>query len=190
MENTLHKKAREGAKMKGVYTITRAFLETPAQFALDARICAERLLGNPVEDLVRQLNAMCRTEKMVIENIIPTVARTAIAAQLTDATPSPASILITHMALGTGVTAPANGDTQLQTEVYRNAIASLTQANNVAYMTGFFSSTETTGTYKEVALFMAGTLTVNTGTIFSRTAINITKTSVQTLTIDYTVTIS
>jgi hypothetical protein len=185
-----HVERAEKGVMKGVYTFTKAILETPAQFALDARIRAERDMGKNVAELVRQLNSMCRTEVTVVENIIPTVGRAAIANALTDATPSPASLLISHMALGTGVAAPANGDTTLQTEVYRNAIASLTNSSNIAYATGFFSTTETSGTYREVGLFIAGSGTANTGTLLSHSAINITKSVTETLTIDYTITIN
>lgn len=180
----------EKSVMKGVYTFTKAILETPAQFALDARIRKEREMGHNVLELVRQLNSMCRTEVTVVENIIPTVGRAAIANALTDVTPSPSSLVITHMALGSGTNSPVNGDTTLQTEVYRNAIASITNASNVAYATGFFSTTETSGTYREVGLFIAGSGTANTGTLLSRSAINITKSAVETLTIDYTITIN
>jgi hypothetical protein len=180
----------EKGVMKGIYKITKAKLETAAQFALDARIRAERELGHNVSELVRQLNAMCKTEVVVIENIIPTVGRAAIANALTDSSPSPSSLLISHMALGSGTNAPANADTTLQTETYRNAIASLTNSSNIAYATGFFSTTETSGTYREVGLFIAGSGTANTGTLLSRSAINITKSATETLTIDYTITIS
>ncbi len=174
---------REKSVMKGVYTFTKAILETPAQFALEARIRKERDMGKDVYELVRQLNSMCKTEVTVVENIIPTAGRAAIANALTDVTPSPSALVITHMALGSGTNVPANGDVALQTEVYRNAIASNTNASNVAYATGFFSTTETSGTYREVGLFIAST------TMLSRSAINITKSAVETLTIDYTITI-
>lgn len=124
------------------------------------------------------------------DNLIPTVGRTAIAAHLTDATPSPTTLLVSHIALGSSTTAPANGDTQLGTETYRNAVASLTNASNIAYITGFFSATETTGTYREAGAFIAGTGSANSGTILSHVSINVTKTSTETLTVDFTITIS
>ncbi len=123
-------------------------------------------------------------------NIIPTVGRAAMASWLSSASPSPATIRINYCAVGTGTNAPANADTTLQTETYRNTIASETNANNICYFTGFFSATETSGTFREAALFIAGTGTVNTGTLFSRVAINITKTTSDTLTLDWTVTLS
>jgi hypothetical protein len=124
------------------------------------------------------------------ENIIPTVARTAIANWLSNASPSPASIRINKTALGTGVTAPANGDTQLETETYRKDIASETNSDNVAYFTAFYTAPEVSGTFKEAGMFMNGSAGANTGTLFSRVAIDITKTTSESLTVDYEITIS
>ena len=123
------------------------------------------------------------------ENLLPTVGRTMIADNLTNAAPDNA-MRVNYVALGSGVTAPANGDTTLQTETYRNVVASETNANNVAYITGFFSATETTGTYRECGLFSNGTASANTGILLSRVAINITKSNTETLTLDWTLTIS
>ena len=123
------------------------------------------------------------------ENLIPTVGRTMIANNLTAASPTNTP-RVTHVALGSGTNAPANGDTTLQTEVYRNAAASRTNVNNLAYITGFFSAVETSGTYREVALFSNGTGAANSGVLLSRVAVNITKTTSETLTIDWTLTIS
>ena len=123
------------------------------------------------------------------KNLIPTVGRTMIANNLTDSSPDN-TMLANYVALGSGTNAPANGDTTLQTESYRNAVASRTNANNVAYITGFFSATETTGTYREAGIFCNGTASADTGVLLSRVAINITKSSSETLTVDWTITIS
>ena len=123
-------------------------------------------------------------------NLIPTSGRTAIASWLTNASPTPASIKLNYTALGTGATAPANGDTTLQTETYRKAIASTTNASNIAYATAFYTAIECSGTYTEAGVFMNGTGTANSGTLFSRVAVSIVKTTSQSLTIDYTITIS
>jgi hypothetical protein len=123
-------------------------------------------------------------------NLLPTVGRTAVAAHLGDTTPSPSVLYPNYVALGSGTNAPANGDTTLQTEVYRNLVASRTYANNIAYLTGFFSATETNGTYKEAGLFIEGTGAANSGTLFSRVALNITKSNTETLTLDWTITIT
>lgn len=130
-------------------------------------------------------------EEQVFEydNLIPTVGRTLIANNLTAAVPDN-SIRLNKAALGTGTNAPANGDTQLQTETYRNDLASRTNADNVAYVTAFFNATEVTGTFREAGIFANGGSGANTGVLFSRVAINITKSNTQTLTLDSTFTIS
>lgn len=127
--------------------------------------------------------------QITVENIIPTVGREMLANNLTAASPTNTP-RVTHVALGSGTNAPANGDTTLQTETYRNAAASRTNVSNIAYITGFFSATETSGTYREVAIFCNGTGSADSGVLLSRVAVNITKTTSETLTIDWTLTIS
>lgn len=124
------------------------------------------------------------------ENLIPTAGRAALANNLTNATPTVTPLRINFTSLGTGITAPANGDTQLQTEVFRKSTASHTNSNNVAFVTAFYTAPEVTGTFREAGLHIAATITPNSGTLFSRVAINITKTATETLTIDYTITIN
>ena len=123
-------------------------------------------------------------------SILPTVGRALVAAHLGTNSPSPASLLVNYSAVGTGTNAPANGDTTLQTETARTVIASRTSSSNVAYITGFYGATDVSGTLKEAGLFIGATATSNSGTLFSRVAINVTKSSTETLTLDWTITIS
>lgn len=139
--------------------------------------------------LIRQLNRVCETEVEVYKNIVPTVARAMIANNLTDATPTNV-MLINKAELGSSTTTPANGDTALITPTYRNAVASLTNASNIAYITAFFNATETTGTYREAGLYSDGAAGTGTGVLVSRVAVNITKSSSETLTIDWELTIN
>lgn len=185
----MNKVVKEKAALKGIYTFTKAFLETPEQYALNDEITRLRASGSPFLHLVRRLNEICRTERVVYENLIPTTGRTVIANNLTASSPTD-DPRINRCALGSSTTAPANSDTQLGTETYRNAVASETNASNVAYVTGFFSATETTGTYREAGLFINGSAAANNGKLFSHVAINITKSGTETLTLDWTITIS
>lgn len=132
-------------------------------------------------------NRVIRTYKYC--NIVPTVGRTLIANNMASASPTN-TMLITHCALGTNATTPANADTQLGTETYRNAIASLTNAANVVYASGFFGAAEVTGTFYEAGVFSNGTGTVNSGILVSHVAISIVKSSSVTLTVSWTFTIS
>ena len=123
------------------------------------------------------------------DNLIPTVGRAMIVNNLTNVAPTN-SMLVNYAALGSGTTAPANADTTLQTEVYRNLVASRSEADNVGYVTAFFNATETTGTYKEAGIFCDATGIANSGILLSRVAINITKSSSESLTLDWSITIS
>lgn len=120
------------------------------------------------------------------DNLVVTAGRTLIANSLWN--PS-VDTRVSHVELGTGTTAPANGDTALQTPAYRNALASGNNSSNVVTFTGYFTATETTGTYREAGLFINGSGTLGTGTLLSHVAINITKTSIQTMTIEWTISI-
>ncbi len=126
----------------------------------------------------------------LFHNIVPTVGRAAIAMHLSNVTPSPSTLMANYSAVGTGTDAPDNADTTLQTETARTVVASRTNSSNVAYITGFFGATDVSGTLREAALFIAGTASADTGTLLSRVAINITKAVTETLTLDWTITIS
>jgi len=123
------------------------------------------------------------------ENLIPTVARAMIANNLTDSTPTNA-MRINYTALGTGVTAPANADIKLETESFRKEVSSETNASNIAYFTAFYTAAEVSGTFREAGVFCDATGVADSGVLFSRVAINITKSVTESLTVDYAITIS
>ena len=54
-------------------------------------------------------------EQKTYKNLIPTVSRTQITKALSGNISTVTEIKVTHQELGTGVTAPANGDTGLET---------------------------------------------------------------------------
>ncbi len=121
-------------------------------------------------------------------NITTTVGRTMIMNNLTDPTPDN-DMLIAHAALGDDDTAVAEGDTVLGNEVYRNAIASRNNVDNVGFATAFFNQTEVTGTFKECGIFSDSSLTPDSGILVSHVNIDQTKTVTQKLTIDWTLTL-
>lgn len=181
----------ETTGISGKYVITLADVSHPEAKRIETMIEGYRDRGdNPAQmkrliDVLNNQYAVSRTE---VHNLIPTVGRTVLSARLAGTTTY--SGTVNYVALGSGSTAAANGDTQLTTESYRNAIASATYASQIAYLTGFFTAAETSGTYAEVGLFIDGTSTSNTGQLFSHALASITKTSIQTLTIDWVVTFS
>jgi hypothetical protein len=123
--------------------------------------------------------------QVIFENLTPLVGFTALTKAMTGNAASLAEIIPNVHALGSGLTAPASGDTQLQTETIRKLLASKSYSGNKAYYTAVYETSEANGTHKEMALFMNATLVANNGTMWDRSAIDITKTSAQSLTIDY-----
>lgn len=130
-------------------------------------------------------------EEQVFEydNVVTSATWTMIANNFADATPDN-TMLLNKAVLGSGTSTPATSDTQLQTETYRNNLASKSNVANVVSATAFFNATETSGTYREAGIVVDGTGSANTGVLVSRVAINITKSTSQTLTLEWSLTIS
>jgi len=138
-----------------------------------------------------ETNKIKRTYEFL--NIVPTVARTMIANNFSNVSPTN-TMLINYFAVGSGTTAVANGDTTLETETYRNALASRTSSSNIVYATGFISATEDSGTYYEAGIFSDATGSADSGILVSHVLLNaptgITKSLTESLTIDWTLIIS
>lgn len=125
-------------------------------------------------------------EVQFYHNLITDVGLTMIANNLTDATPDN-DMLITVAALGDDNTTVDGADTTLGNEVYRNDIISMTNGTAVAYATAFFDQTEVDGTFYEAGIFCdADSGTPDDGILLSHVNINVTKTTIQKLTIDWT----
>lgn len=118
-----------------------------------------------------------------IKNLVVTTGKNFIAARMKDAVAS----VMSHMAIGTGTTAAAAGDTALETEAGRVALTSTTVTGNaVAYVATFPAGTGT-GAITEAGLLNAGT----GGTLLCRTVFPvITKGAADTLGITWTVSVN
>lgn len=120
------------------------------------------------------------------KNVVCTVGKTAIAAAMT----SNASSRAAYIALGTSATTPAASDTILGTEAYRNAVASSSNGTAIAYVTGFFTAAETSGHFYEAGIFIGGSLSSGTGTLLSHVACDVVKSGSETLTVDWSITLT
>jgi hypothetical protein len=123
------------------------------------------------------------TQETVIPNLVVTAGKNLIASRLKDTTDGAMS----HMAIGTGTTAAAAGNTALVTEAGRVALTSTTVTNNaVAYVATFGAGTGT-GAITEAGLFNAS----SSGTMLCRTVFSvINKGAADTLGITWTVTVN
>lgn len=102
---------------------------------------------------------------------------------------------ITYCAAGTGSTAPDQSDTALETEIFRKLISVRSYSGNVATFQIFFTTSEANGSLAELGLFGNGvgrtaSGTPGSGQLFCRSAISRTKTSNDTLSISWALTIA
>lgn len=118
-----------------------------------------------------------------IKNLVVTTGKNFIASRMKDAT----ATAMSHMAIGTGTTAAAVGDTTLGTEVGRVALTSTTvTTNNVAYVATFPAGTGT-GAITEAGILNAA----SAGTLLCRTVFSvINKGAADTLGITWTVSVN
>jgi len=123
------------------------------------------------------------TQETVIPNLVVTSGKDYIAERMKDAT----TTAMSHMAIGTGTTSAAAGDTALETEAGRVTLTSTTvTANAVAYVATFGAGTGT-GAITEAGLFNAS----SSGDMLCRTVFSvINKGAADTLGITWTVTVN
>ena len=119
----------------------------------------------------------------VVPNLVVTAGKDYIAERMKDAT----TTAMSHMAIGTGTTAAAVGDTALGAEAGRVTLTSTTVTNNaVAYVATFGAGTGT-GAITEAGLFNAS----SGGDMLCRTVFSvINKGAADTLGITWTVTVN
>lgn len=132
-----------------------------------------------------------KVRRYYYKNMVVTRAKNAIAQRLAGDGDAGE---ITYCALGTGTNAPALADTQLQTELVRKLISVRSVSGNIATFQTFFTTSEGNGTLREAGLFgdatgVTASSTANSGQLYCRTAINRTKTSSDTLTLTWQLTV-
>lgn len=120
--------------------------------------------------------------EVIVPNLVVTAGKNFIADRLKNNT-----TVMSHMAIGTGNTAAAAGNTALGSEAGRVALTSTTVTDNaVAYVATFAAGTGT-GAITEAGLLNAS----SSGTLLCRTVFSvINKASADTLGITWTVTVS
>lgn len=123
-------------------------------------------------------------ENFTIPNLVVTTGLAYIASRMKDTT----ATAMTHMAVGTGSTAAAAGNTALETQLgSRVSLTSTTvTSNSIAYVASFGAGVAT-GALTEAGIFNAST----SGTMLCRTVFAvINKGASDTMTITWTITIS
>lgn len=123
------------------------------------------------------------TQDFTIPNLVVDTGLDYIASRMKDAS----ATAMTHMAVGSGTTAAAAGQTALVTEVARVALTSSTvTGESIAYVASYAAGTGT-GALTEAAILNAA----SSGTMLCRTVFSvINKGAGDTMTVTWTITIS
>jgi hypothetical protein len=118
-----------------------------------------------------------------IPNLVVTDGKEFVASRMKDAT----ATAMSHMAIGTGSTAAAAGDSALGSEAGRVALTSTTVTNNEVEYVATFGAGTGTGAITEAGILNAST----DGTLLCRTVFSVVnKGSADSMTITWTVTVS
>ena len=132
--------------------------------------------------IVRGPDGNIRDEKKV-ENLIVDTGLDYIASRMTGTSEN----VMSHMAVGTGSTAAAGGDSALGTELDRNALTSTTVTSNAIAYVCSWAAGDGTGSLTEAGLFNAS----SSGTMLCRTVFGtVTKGASDSMTITWTITVS
>ena len=132
-----------------------------------------------------------KKDVQVRNNLVVTLAKSAIAAKLSGDASIANRSEITFGAIGSGTATPTLGDTTLATETFRKILATRTFSGNQATLRLFLSTSEGNGTIEEFGLFGEdASIAVDSGTLFNRVLVNRVKTSANTLSIEVVLTIN
>jgi len=191
-------KESSSSSMSGIHKITTCDIRHPKvkkildeiQYVFDT-IKKPSQRYNILQELYKAMQDLTLVNQVEVHNIIPTAGRSVLAQWIIGTITYSADNGVNYGSLGTSNTAPANGDTQLTTETYRKATSSAATSSNVAYLSNFYTATETSGTFEEAGWHIDGTGVANTGQLLSHfLTTTIAKSVTETLTVESTITIS
>jgi len=115
-------------------------------------------------------------------NLVVTAGKNWVADRMNNA-----NTVMTHMAVGTGTTAAAAGDTALGTQLDRNTLTSTTVTNNTIEYACTWAAGDGTGAITEAGIFDAST----GGDMLARTVFSVVnKGAADSMTITWTITVS
>lgn len=169
-------KINDRSGIAGILTI-RSYRKGVIQSLLDSGLSLHEAIDQAVPE-----------SEVTEHNLVTTLGKALVGKLLT----GQESTGITYVALGTGTTAPAVGDTQLVTEVTRKALVDKVVSGGTITLSVFFLASECTYSIQEVGFFGAqATSTANSGTLFSRVLkAQDNSAGLSDLTFQYTLTVS
>jgi len=117
-----------------------------------------------------------------VPNLVVTDGKKWVADRMADS-----NTVMTHMAVGTGSTSPASGDTSLDSESDRNALTSTTVTDNAVAYVATWAAGDATAALTEAGIFDAS----SGGDCLARTVFSVVnKGASDSLTITWTITVS
>lgn len=149
----------------------------------------DRIIPNGKVELIFENVKTHKKDIYLIDNLVTDAGKASIADALRGSTTNNKGI-ITYCAVGTDATAPEPTDIILGTEIFRKLVSVRSVSGNVALFETFFTVNEANGNLKEAGLFGDdATATADSGTLFNKLAIDRVKTTSDTLTLRWSVTI-
>ena len=116
------------------------------------------------------------------ENLVVTAGKNWVADRMNNA-----NAVMSHMAVGTGTTAAAAGNTALVTETDRNALTSTTVTDNAVAYVATWAAGDATAALTEAGIFDAA----SSGDMLARTVFSVVnKGAADSMTITWTITVS
>lgn len=157
---------QESSFITGVLTFRNFVIDSPrAQEIHDLLANAHDMANEVYEALQAELMQICRYRELEVHNLVVAVGRANIAAVLNGEVVSASAI--SYGALGSDNTAVNSADTTLGNEVARKLFSRRVRTNAQIVFDFFYSQADTDGTYEEFGMFIGGTATLDSGTLFN-----------------------
>jgi len=170
------------AKLKHIITICDCTSEKAKKMS--------RLISEGASELIEEYHKLFTVKVHEFTNKVPDVYLEAIAENEVTAPgslPATSELRTTYIAVGTGTATPVAGDTQLETEVFRNNVNSQIRNGKISQSTLFITNSEGNGsTLSEVGAFCgAASAAADSGTLASHALLSptVVKTNAKTVTI-------
>jgi len=149
------KKLKENTKARGNILITLCDCTSDAAKTFLRFIKDEN--GKINNSLLKKYHELFAINEQLIKNIVPDVALQAMADNLVYSSallPATSELHGSYIAIGTGSTTPAAGDTSLDVEYYREGTSSAVRNGKISQLTLFLGNSEANGsTISEVGTF-------------------------------------
>ncbi len=173
----IRQNVKESPKIRGVYAFTVLDCATKKARQICDEIKRRKTEGMEYTGLLQRFLGEFSLGTVEFHNLVPDAGLEVIAENLSNPSPSAAyDPNISYIAVGTGTTAAAAGDTTLETEVFRDAVDTYSRSGKISKNAILIGYSEANGyTISEVGAFAgAASATADTGALMSRSKLTTT----------------